>query len=438
MKRLVCVLLLLLALVWVFAACDKNDEGDIPLEDAHVHEYGSWSVTHAADCTEKGTEKRTCACGESETREIAAWGHTWGAWSTVTAASCATNGVQKRVCICGASETSPIPATKAHSFENGECSVCRTPQLFVRDENTVYFGSYPQSEVTQSTLISALNEKAGTLPTSTNARLWTSYGYYLDGEIQNYMWYIDLTHQGERYRGVYFVENRPRYTMESTLSNQSQQDDNGYVVGTVYWFLYEPIAWTVLKEENGTALLFCNNALDAQEYYSNYSSRTAGGENVLPNNYAHSTVRAWLNDNFYEAAFTSLEQQIILTATVKNDAQSTGEQTNLYICENTQDKVFLLSVEEITNMAYGFLEQIAESDPLRQKAPTAYALAQGASASMGGDYAGNSYWWLRSPGEGDDMSAKNVSVAGTLLAYDSLVDTATRSIVPALQIQLSY
>ena len=276
------------------------------------------------------------------------------------------------------------------------------------------------------------------MPTSTNARLWTSYSYYLDGEIQNYMWYIDLTHQGERYRGVYFVENRPRYTMESTLSNQSQQDDNGYVVGTVYWFLYEPIAWTVLKEENGTALLFCNNALDAQEYYSNYSSRTAGGENVSPNNYAHSTVRAWLNDNFYEAAFTSLEQQIILTATVKNDAQSTGEQTNLYICENTQDKVFLMSVEEITNTAYGFLEQIAESDPLRQKAPTAYALAQGASASMGGDYAGNSYWWLRSPGEGDDMSAKNVSVAGTLLAYDSLVDTATRSIVPALQIQLLY
>ncbi|MBQ3507553.1 MAG: leucine-rich repeat protein, partial [Clostridia bacterium] len=42
----------------------------------HEHAWGDWTEDKVATCTEKGSEKRTCDCGESESREVAAWGHT--------------------------------------------------------------------------------------------------------------------------------------------------------------------------------------------------------------------------------------------------------------------------------------------------------------------------------------------------------------------------
>ena len=45
-------------------------------EASHEHNYGEWKVTKNATCTEKGEEKRVCACGEAETREIEMKAHT--------------------------------------------------------------------------------------------------------------------------------------------------------------------------------------------------------------------------------------------------------------------------------------------------------------------------------------------------------------------------
>ncbi|MBR7178957.1 MAG: discoidin domain-containing protein, partial [Oscillospiraceae bacterium] len=44
-------------------------------EQPHEHEWSDWTVTTEPTCTEKGVETRSCACGETETREIPALGH---------------------------------------------------------------------------------------------------------------------------------------------------------------------------------------------------------------------------------------------------------------------------------------------------------------------------------------------------------------------------
>ena len=54
---------------------DNPDDPDDPGEP-HEHNFGEWVVTIPATCTELGEEQRTCSCGETETREIAASGHT--------------------------------------------------------------------------------------------------------------------------------------------------------------------------------------------------------------------------------------------------------------------------------------------------------------------------------------------------------------------------
>ena len=55
-----------------------NEDGSIAEsggEQPHIHEWSDWTVTTKPTCTEKGIETRTCECGESETREVAALGH---------------------------------------------------------------------------------------------------------------------------------------------------------------------------------------------------------------------------------------------------------------------------------------------------------------------------------------------------------------------------
>ncbi len=94
MKKLLLILCLLLALTCLFVACDEggdttpNDDsqneeqnGETPEGEEtpeneenpapHSHSWSAWATTQAATCTAKGEQKRTCACGESETQEVA-------------------------------------------------------------------------------------------------------------------------------------------------------------------------------------------------------------------------------------------------------------------------------------------------------------------------------------------------------------------------------
>ena len=52
---------------------EKIAEGEVITATGHT--FGQWTETKAPTCTEKGTETHTCACGESESRDIDALGH---------------------------------------------------------------------------------------------------------------------------------------------------------------------------------------------------------------------------------------------------------------------------------------------------------------------------------------------------------------------------
>lgn len=123
MKKILSVLLILLALVCVLAACDtektpsaENDKPSTDENGEHTHAWSEWSVTAAATCATKGEEKRTCTCGESETREISTLPHTWGDWITITPATCTQKGVQMHVCACGASAMREVPVNGVHQY----------------------------------------------------------------------------------------------------------------------------------------------------------------------------------------------------------------------------------------------------------------------------------------------------------------------------------
>ena len=286
-----------------------------------------------------------------------------------------------------------------------------TNDEYTRVEKTVTFGSYPQTKVESSALISALNSTAGALPTSSDAKAWTDYGYWSSSSISSYMWYIDVEHEGAEYRGVYFTSYRPEncHTSSNLTPSNNQQYINSYETGTVYWFKYEPIRWTIVHEASGKALLVCDMILDAQQFDQRKNAQAT-------NDYSVSSIRAWLNESFYTTAFTASEQAILVKTTVDNGLD--GEKA-----KTTDDFVFLLSSKEADSY-------FAMNDD-RKKSATDYTFAQGIKPSDSGDVR----WWLRSSAGNTNYPTEKVVQLGKTF-FSETVWYINVGVVPAVVITL--
>ncbi len=431
----------------------------------HNHSYGERVVE--ATCTAEGYTLYTCECGDSYQRKYTEkLEHEPSEWIVDKEPTCSTEGKKHIECtVCKTeieseaievlfhtmekwsfdydmhwkecSKCSAVDYGGIHSYENDECVTCKKKKpLYTRTDKDgtenaqgeyIYFGSYPQTKVTDTALVGALTGLAGTLPVHGENQAWTSYRYYMSNS-NDFTWYQDVSYNGEKYRGVYFTSYRLMSANYEAAAGYQQK--NGYAVGEVYWFAYEPIQWRILEEstENGEqyATVLCEMLIDCQEYqkYYTYKEHYAADENrnaltdkdgnpIYANHYAESSIRKWLNDAFYQTAFTQLQQAVVQTVTVDNGVETTIGASNYdgrnpYVCEDTQDKVWLLSHTDITNEEYGFKKTYVSSvynssgvDEARQKCATDYARCQGvwtgACGNVGEAYQNKGYWWLRSP-----------------------------------------
>ena len=198
------------------------------------------------------------------------------------------------------------------------------------------------------------------------------------------MKYADFTYNGTKYRAVTFSQYRPRWTSDSSSASKTYQDNNGYTPNNIYYFKYEPLKWRVLDPSTG--LVLCESIIDSQAYsntiysygtdpYHNHPAYWNDAEHThYANDYATSSIRAWLNDDFYNTAFSSSQKASILTSELDNKAYSTSY--SKFDSETTYDKVFLLSWSEMQNTAYGFSSNYA-----RQAKGTDYAKCQGLCVS---------------------------------------------------------
>lgn len=337
-----------------------------------------------------------------------------------------------------------------HKYNDGYCTLCSQIEVFyTRTDNKITFGSYPQSEVTDESLRKELKSASGRLPSASNLRAWTSYGYYIRKEQVDFMWYIDVELGGELYRGVYFTALRPFYYSSASNKNYTYQNDNGYTPKNVYWFKYEPISWTILSEdvENSTAFILCDLAIDSQAFqdlcgydesdseYNTFLNLSEGvPSGTEANNYAYSTIRSWLNTTFYETAFSELQRELILITTVDNGELSAPEGFNTSYCASTEDKLFLLSCKEISNPDYGFSNDYIETDAARRKKSTDYAKCQGVTTSDFDFSKGNCEWALRTM---TSNSRNCYSVAFDGVSVDTeQVNFNGVGIVPAMNIKL--
>lgn len=145
----------------------------------------------------------------------------------------------------------------------------------------------------------------------------------------------------------------------------------------------EDIEWRVLEARGDCALLISQDILDAGRYHEKRTEVT----------WAECTLREWLNDDFYESAFSDEEQDAILTTAVDNSREQGNTGWRRAGGDETEDKVFLLS--------YAELREYFDSDQERTCKPSEYAAFKGVWT----DKNGTSHWWMRSPGSSQYYSA---------------------------------
>ncbi len=185
----------------------------------------------------------------------------------------------------------------------------------------------------------------------------------------------------------------------------SYEQDNNLNNGT------EPIEWQVLDIHENKALLISRYGLEEKKYNEGFISVT----------WAESTLRKWLNVDFYTNAFNIDEQNHI----VLSDNENSGSPThNAEGGVRTADNIFILSYDEAN--------QYFHTDKERCCFVTEYAKAEGAFIS---DSNQTSWWWLRTPGANNYL-AQTVSIYGWINDFGSYVNAAYNVVRPALWVSL--
>ena len=137
----------------------------------------------------------------------------------------------------------------------------------------------------------------------------------------------------------------------------------------------EDMKWIVLDRIEDHVLLLSVYGIDCKAYHS-YGGAT----------WENCSLRKWLNNSFLTDAFSQEEQERILTTTVKADK---NPEWNTNQGNDTEDKVFLLSLEECLNYKVSTLGNTITY-------PTPYAKTHFTIGQSNAYHA----WWLRTSGYG--------------------------------------
>ena len=169
----------------------------------------------------------------------------------------------------------------------------------------------------------------------------------------------------------------------------------------------ESIPWIVLEVQEDKALLLARDILGPVSFHDQYEAVT----------WEDCALREWLNDTFFRESFSDKEKKMILTSSNENPDNPGMESHG---CGVTQDKVFLLRMEEYS--AYMRTEE--DRYVTGSASPTRYALLRHLETDdETGENPGKACWWLRTSGS-DQYAAAFVDRDGGIHAAGAQVSHA--------------
>lgn len=278
--------------------------------------------------------------------------------------------------------------------ESTHCNVNNRRGAHTTEFHYVYFGMYPQREISGDEITDVIRNAT----------------YDSNG---------DAVVNGKKYRRLTW-ETTTTYGTVNEKSKEVHWDpyaENGY-----RYFLYEPIRWKILNNDGKKLLLFSDQALDLERMNS-----TSNGTGV---SYENSGLRKWLNydgktdlklsypsyksKGFMYFAFDSSQLGRILTTHLEEGQNPEFETTPGNAAD---DKIFLLSYEEMTNPEYGFCNTSWMEG--RDYSCTAWEIKDTEFAHALGtyNYAGINYW-MRTRGK----NSNQFMYCGTVTDYSAEVN----------------
>lgn len=295
--------------------------------------------------------------------------------------------------------------------ESTHCTVKGYSESHSTEFHYVYFGMYPQREISGDEITDAIRNAA----------------YDSNG---------DAVVNGKKYRRLTWEMTTTYGTINENLKEiyWDPYAENGY-----RYFLYEPIKWKILNNDGKKLLLLSDQSLDLERM--NSTSKVTGVS------YEDSKLRKWLNydgetdlnlpypsyksKGFMYFAFDSSQLSRILTTHLE-EGQNPNYDTNSG--STTDDKIFLLSYEEMINSEYGFCDTSWVSGTRRTC--TAWEIKETEFAHALGTFSFNGInYWIRTRGETSNcfMYCETVTdYSADLNTYGIYVGQDNIGVVPAL------
>lgn len=196
----------------------------------------------------------------------------------------------------------------------------------------------------------------------------------------------------------------------STPYEEGYMLSNGNIlpINKKIYFNNDPILWKILdiNHQQNEALIITVNILDCVKFDTKYYHhahrwmRDSSPSGITPNTWKNSFLQRWCNEEFLNTAFDTTEQNKIKLVNLNNQTSNDIE-TSRYswlIQENTSDKIFIPSFEDLTSQKYQFDNNFITKDINRKSVLTDYAIAKGCQPV----YSTNTpygWYWTRTPGD---------------------------------------
>lgn len=179
--------------------------------------------------------------------------------------------------------------------------------------------------------------------------------------------------------------------------------------------LTDLITWKVLSITAKKMLIISENVLDCKPFSKiAVNFLDALGRSSSGTDWKNSDLRKWLNGEFLKKAFNDSDRSLILERANIIDKNSDD------LC---YDSAFCLSLSEVNV----YLRSVED----RKAKTTPYAKAKGAYRSP----KGNSWWWLRSPGDNPNFAA-GVDAEGAVFAFGVDVSSGRYGVRPAMWVSI--
>lgn len=174
----------------------------------------------------------------------------------------------------------------------------------------------------------------------------------------------------------------------------------------------ESIDWVVLDINGNDALVISRYALDTKPYHSQ----------KVDVSWENCSLRSWLNSTFLNASFSQEESAAIKPVT---NAASWNPLYSTDPGNKTEDKVFLLSIDEVIRYMPQNYDRLCQA--------TLYTVGQGAYVNTA---TAGSWWWLRTPGS-SRKDASSVNSDGSIDYDDGTVNSPKGTVRPAMWVDVS-